>query len=947
MAILPQVRVFTEFSASPIATINPLNAFYAGPLADLIRFNVESERSRGRLGYYDRDQSTVYAYPEKPVGSTVDQDYFKLFARDALLQYFTDTVSGGSAITTVANTTNQVTSDTLSFSANGLAYPHSSVFGDRGVLVGDVVKLRCVPAVGSPTTIWTYVKGFNFSQSIPAIGQVAFGGSNQAPAAAASATVTRTAGPVNCVALSVDETQYEGFETRGLTDTYTILVTESSSGGDLTTAKIRVISASGRDDVASATPGADGVEFIVGGRSLALTFDVDVLAPCQATAASAGVTDDDLVAGQQWEIEITDTYAEPTVMVSGTYTGTADTTYIVEVIRGVLLGDENDPVGDTNPPTLLSVTTTDGSDGGTTVVYNKDTSYALGTKGLLIETDESLYEGDRFIIPITAAAGGAKRTLVLGHSLPEGIASGTPCDLTLFIQKPSLEINQERIEASPTKNFTTDAFEITVESAMTAYDPSWTVAGVPQPLPVVSDAATGYGELFAEYRLWLSDACGKLLTISDSAQLADVPGPLDVDNPLKYALFIGTANNNGQDIYYTGICDESDLDEWSSALDLSLASGTIHDMVPLTHDYEVHQLFSGHVDTQSSPENGVFRAAWLALSTLSTVPVLHTGSSLTGYEQPTSVDGNTVLATVSDNPNQSGTQFTRLLVPASNSGFETLGVRPKDIVRINYGVDSLGNTTYKSFVVDQVVNQDELILATSLPAAEPTPIKIEIWRNLTATEEATAIAAVAGSYSSENVRVVWPDEAEVAGTIVPGYHIAAAYAATAGGVAPHQGLTNVPINGFTSVSRTTDKFSRVQLDLLSDAGVFIVTQDIRTGDIYARHALTTGSQLNLKEREEMIVRNLHSIARRFKLHYEPFIGVSNVTPETLSMLRVETLSLINVLRTELLQGRIGAQLIDAEIVSLRQHPTFLDRVEIVINLDGPVPFNNCDLTLVI
>lgn len=947
MAVLPQVRVFREYAQTPNASVNPLNAYFVGQLADLIRFDVPGEQSRGRLGYYDPFVSQQFSYPEDPAGATVDQDYFKLFVKDALLRYYSESAGGASAFA-VGSKQNKIVNTAISFEDNGDTYPHSSILGDRGAKVGDIVKVRAVPGSGDPVELWSYIKGFDYEETAPVVPATATAAAGNQPAiGGASVTVTKSAGPDNCVSLSVDESAYDGFETGGVEETYTLIVTGGSVGGDLTTAELRLVSASGKDDVASITAGADGVEFTVGSRNLALTFDVTIDVGCQADAAAAGVSEGDLVVGQQWTIEIEQVYPDPTVSVTGTYTGDKDTTYIIEVLRGVKLGASGDDPNDTDPPTVLSVSTTNGYDGGSTRVYLKDTEYSIGTKGLKIETDDNLYEGDRFLISVTAGVGGAKKTIILGHNLPDTIDAADPCDIDLFIRRQSLEVSYYRPDADPATNYEITENDITVDAGMTAFDSEWTVDGSMEPLPVISDEGQGYGELYAHYRLWLSDACGQVLSLSGPEDLDDVPGPLDPDNPLKYGLFIGTANNNGATIYYSGICDASDYDEWSNALDISLSRETIYGVVPLTEDHTVRQLFQAHVDAQSNPEIAVYRSTWLTLDARQTVPVLHAGTTIPGYEQPTSSDGEEVLATVSDNPDQTGTQYTRVVVPGGNGNFQAAGVRPKDTLRINFAVDIAGNPTYREFVVDEVINEDELILKSGLDAAEPVAIKIEIWRNLTADEEADAIATQGGAWSSEYVQVLWPDELESSGSILPGYFAAAAMCALSSGVSPHQGLTQIPINGFTSVKRTTDKFSREQLDRMSDAGITIITQNNQTGEIFARHALTTGDHTNVKKREEMVIRNVTSIARRFKLAYEPFIGVSNVTPEVLSLIRVTTKSLITELRTENVKSLLGAQLIDAEIVEIRQHALFEDRVVVVLRLTVPIPVNNIDLYLVI
>jgi len=87
--VLPQVQVFQEFSALPTEVVANQNAFIFGPHYELLRYNQSDEKPLTSLGAYDRTQDTSYGYPNKPVGSTVDLSYAKLYGEDIWLNYFT------------------------------------------------------------------------------------------------------------------------------------------------------------------------------------------------------------------------------------------------------------------------------------------------------------------------------------------------------------------------------------------------------------------------------------------------------------------------------------------------------------------------------------------------------------------------------------------------------------------------------------------------------------------------------------------------------------------------------------------------------------------------------------------------------------------------------------------------------------------------------------------
>lgn len=86
--VLPQVQVFQDFRALPTAVVENLNAFVFGPHYELLRYAQSDEKPLTALGAYDKTVDQAYAYPNKPVGSVVDQDYAQLYGDDVWLKYF-------------------------------------------------------------------------------------------------------------------------------------------------------------------------------------------------------------------------------------------------------------------------------------------------------------------------------------------------------------------------------------------------------------------------------------------------------------------------------------------------------------------------------------------------------------------------------------------------------------------------------------------------------------------------------------------------------------------------------------------------------------------------------------------------------------------------------------------------------------------------------------------
>ena len=96
----------------------------------------------------------------------------------------------------------------------------------------------------------------------------------------------------------------------------------------------------------------------------------------------------------------------------------------------------------------------------------------------------------------------------------------------------------------------------------------------------------------------------------------------------------------------------------------------------------------------------------------------------------------------------------------------------------------------------------------------------------------------------------------------------------------------------------------------------------------------------------MVTRNVDSISFRFKDHFAPFIGRTNVPPGMRLDLEVEVSNLVGVLK-QVVNSQIGGQLIDAEIVELREHALLKDRFVLILNCTIPYPFNNFEVHLVV
>lgn len=950
--VKPQVLVFQEFRILPTEITEPLRAHIAGPHAVLHRYSDADEKQGCLLGAYDRLNDTCYPWPQRLAGSRVDMPYTKVYIDDALLQYYKHDIGVGSTVVTaVEGRSNWIQASDLAFKSNGAAYPRSSVFADRDVQLGDVVRVRIVSADNDcdETVIDTTVVGFASEQVNSRILPATADTNNQESVSATvnieDLTPEALSNSVTAILLSGPGDDYNGLAAGVVEEVYTVEVTKSTVAG-CSAARLRIVSDSGTDDVAELQPNdvddEDG-ETPIGTRGLKFRF----------TATG----NDTFVVGQKWRISVSQNFEEVVAVsdaanvsnteasvtgngndILGQYAGDKNDTYVIECTKGGTWA---------NLPEI-TVRTVKGLDfSGPTEVTGDGTSVsvAIGTNGVKVkffgatgsgDSVAGLRKGDKWYISCVSSAAGPVRRLILRDDLPAAVLSAEDMDLTLFI-KDNIQVSENRVGFAPMTNYWTEDTQICIQEGIVAYHPEWTASGAEQPLNVIS------GKVYVEYREWVAELADQVNSISSVADLDVIRGQLHPDNPLKWGVYKALSNSNGTVVKYTAVAEPEDLDSWVQVLERIKGRDDMYNLVPLTFNKQVHNLWAAHIGGESNEFANNWKAGFFALQSVPVVKVVGEGVTIAGVAGNVVTDP--VLATLSDDPNATNTQYTKLQVTSGNGYFVTNDVRPGDIVRYSYTVDGFGDEAYTEYVVDEVQSESTLLLYSGADAPVTVAQRVEIYHNRNRNEIAEDIAQQAGALSNRRVVGVWPDQVGEAGTLQPGYYLAAALAGLVSGVVPHQPLTNVEVAGFDDYSRSYKYFNETQLNRMAEAGVWIVTED-RDGTPHTRHALTTDN-LDLNRREEMIRRNVDSMSYLFLRRLRPFIGRTNAQEGMVNRLRYEVTAVIDFLKANGFTEELGSQLIEGEIRTLQIHPLLKDRIEIVLDLTVPAPLNNIELHLVV
>lgn len=255
-------------------------------------------------------------------------------------------------------------------------------------------------------------------------------------------------------------------------------------------------------------------------------------------------------------------------------------------------------------------------------------------------------------------------------------------------------------------------------------------------------------------------------------------------------------------------------------------------------------------------------------------------------------------------------------------------------------------------VQDLVISHVDLMSSPTKLKVRACWLSSEISDTGTAQEQVDGYLAALPAVSSTNansgprrVRNVFPSTYQDANLVtLPGYYLAAGLAAMRAGSVPHQSLTNTEIVGPYYLPLTVNTYTETQLDTMAEAGVWIVTQEAKGLTAYTRHQLTgDGSSLNF--REESVTSNVDSITRALRAALAPFVGIYNIGPASLLKVRTAVDKELSYRLTNTYTERAGNQLLGYKIISVAQNATFLDRIDVVVQLQVPYPMNYITVSL--
>ena len=906
--IKPQVIIHQEFDQSIEADDTTLRAMIVGPNAVLHRYSDADEKTGISLGKYSELPESVNLVDiGKTDGSIVDQASAKLYIDNALLGYYenltqADIEEGQTPdIRSALGETNVVTSDSLVFKTTDAA-PSSDVFEDRDVQIGDYVWLQGRVKSGSDCPYRVHVSkviGYSYDPVAASVEEATT--VDKSTTATADPTITPdTETGTPAVLAFTEDSAYDALKVGYMTPAYTITVT----GDDIPASCGRIVTIS----ITSDNPAESVVSFPV---SEDVPFEVGGGFKCQ-------ITDLESVAlGNKWTVTQKVAYTTPTLTVDPTsYTGSEEDTYIIECTRGGI------PEANLATCPLFKITTAKGRDYvGEQPIKQTENFDTVGHYGLKVKLSGEVMTGQVYQVVVHPASAGAYRSLRLQNDIPQELRSTANKTIGLnmrLMKRTDLVLSADNALTPTNPNF---EFEISDLASKVKITPTIKLQDYEfgsRQLDLVE------GDVYFEFREWVPEAAGKINYCTSLSDLNDfVPGQLDPDNPLKYAIYKALTNSNGVSVGYTAVVDPDDKNDWSEALALLEGEESVYSITPTTQDISILNLTAALIEAESGAEQCRWKTGVFSLPKVTTRMVVGQ-NTLNNELFPTSTDGDIVLATFSDNTEDESGEFTVVSITSGNAQLNKAGVSPGDELRIIQG-----DGQYESYTISEAYNEDSLLLKSG-PTVGYTNKKIEIWHTMSKLEQAEYYGELAASFGNRRIVVVAPDKVGENGRVLPGYYLAAAVSGYKSGINAYQGMTRTEITGFDDFSLSKPYWSESQLNELASHGVSIVVEDAN-GTPYIRHALTTDMS-DVYHREEVITRDYDYICKQLYSILQRYIGKTSVTDKTLD-------SIYSGVQSLLLQLRQSDHINDYSDLQVRQHPLLADHVEVTVTIAMPFPIN--------
>lgn len=433
-------------------------------------------------------------------------------------------------------------------------------------------------------------------------------------------------------------------------------------------------------------------------------------------------------------------------------------------------------------------------------------------------------------------------------------------------------------------------------------------------------------KVYVGYMALRQDLSNTIGSISDQNDIESALGKIVPENPLAYGVNVCLANSSGTEIYYIGV-DSDDLTGYTAAKDRIEFKDPLYCIVPLTTSTSVLSMFKTHCEEMSESDVCKWRIC-IGTCELQTEETLCTFQATVGYDD----DGYALLLTAAND----------------DVAFIDDDVDAGDTLNLITTEDGEVTETY---TVSDVLTDDMLTITPSNPfsdslmeLASSSPVWFTITRDLDKSDQAENIAAISESYGSARYVNIWPDVCIIDDVELPSYYLACAVAGGVASLPSQRGFTRLSMAGIDGIEHSNDYFSQTQLNTIAGGGTFIFVQDAEGAAPYVRHQLTTDMS-SIEYQELSFVKNFDYVSYICRDAMDEYIGIWNITDECLDAIRSSLTSIMETLKLAT-ESKIGAPIIDYNVVSVEQLEDTRDRVEAYVDITFPYPLNTIGLHLV-
>ena len=444
-----------------------------------------------------------------------------------------------------------------------------------------------------------------------------------------------------------------------------------------------------------------------------------------------------------------------------------------------------------------------------------------------------------------------------------------------------------------------------------------------------------------------ADGGFNLLRIGSLTDLADQLSPIDTQNPLGLGMYFAMLNAPGFEVTGCGVDEtsttapEGTLDAYARAFEY-LESKGVYVIAPLTHSSDVGQLAKTHVDAMSEPGNNLERVVILNPERPTRVSSTLIASSATGNvagaptdDVQTGLANLQALLAAAGLPGPSYTEddmvylefeddTNKYLVQSVSNGVVTINNGPLLDNDDGFFYDGEGNSVFSEAVVDR-----------------PFTIQVRGAAVANRTEEATAYADIARGYLDRRVIVTAPSQAKASidglETVVEGYYLAAGLAGRKSAKAPQQPLTEDALTGFSGVVGSQDRYSEIQLRIMSGGGLWIFYQETDSSPVRTRQQLTSDVS-TLLVREDSITQALDYAAALLRDTLRTFTGRFNITTDVKDALAI----VCDGIRDFLIRNGVFQTF---DVVSITQNEDEQDALDVIVDVTTLKPLNKIRVTM--